>query len=245
MQKDVSLSWPEIEDLFYELNRGSSAAYTKLIIGNQKLVMSVAHKFKGRGVPFEDLVQEGNLGLINAIKKFEVSRGFTFSTYATFWIKQAMQVCLARQGSLIKIPDSVVRKRYEYYKKIKELQHLGDFTELKKIKEEFCDFQEANNAYTKEFESSDLEGVTFIDPVEKDERQHQDHMTFKVIEDWLLRKNGAEQILIYSRFGGNAGLTFNDLAKIYGCFPAKLSHRLERLLRELRAMIFKLQKGGA
>jgi RNA polymerase primary sigma factor len=80
------------------------AAREHLITANSRLVVSVAKKYMGRGVPFLDLIQEGNIGLIRATKKFEYQRGHKFSTYATWWIRQAVTRSIADQGRTIRVP---------------------------------------------------------------------------------------------------------------------------------------------
>lgn len=80
------------------------AAQEHLIRANSRLVISVAKKYTGRGVPFLDLIQEGNIGLIRAARKFEYQRGHKFSTYATWWIRQAVSRAVADQGRTIRVP---------------------------------------------------------------------------------------------------------------------------------------------
>lgn len=79
-------------------------ASEKLVRANSRLVISVAKKYLGRGLPFLDLVQEGNIGLMRAVKKYEYQRGFKFSTYATWWIRQAITRAVADQGRTIRLP---------------------------------------------------------------------------------------------------------------------------------------------
>jgi RNA polymerase primary sigma factor len=84
--------------------RDGWAAREHLITANSRLVISVAKKYMGRGVPFLDLIQEGNIGLIRAAKKFDYHRGYKFSTYATWWIRQAVTRAIADQGRTIRLP---------------------------------------------------------------------------------------------------------------------------------------------
>ncbi len=91
-----------------EVVRLGSAARGRLIESNLRLVVSVAKRYVGRGMPMLDLVQEGNLGLIRAVEKFDYARGFKFSTYATWWIRQAISRALADQGRVIRMPVHVV-----------------------------------------------------------------------------------------------------------------------------------------
>ena len=90
-------------DLEYVMSDGM-AAREHLITANSRLVISVAKKYIGRGVPFLDLIQEGNIGLIRAAKKFDYHRGHKFSTYATWWIRQAVTRAIADQGRTIRVP---------------------------------------------------------------------------------------------------------------------------------------------
>ncbi|NLE75160.1 MAG: sigma-70 family RNA polymerase sigma factor [Chloroflexi bacterium] len=81
-----------------------NAARDHLIKANSRLVISVARRYVGRGVPFLDLIQEGNIGLMRAVKKFDYKRGYKFSTYATWWIRQAVSRAVADQGRTIRVP---------------------------------------------------------------------------------------------------------------------------------------------
>ncbi|MBG0786511.1 MAG: sigma-70 family RNA polymerase sigma factor, partial [Anaerolineaceae bacterium] len=101
--KEAEISDERQQELKVIIKDGEQA-WEHLIKANTRLVVSVAKKYIGRGVPFLDLIQEGNLGLMKAVEKFDYNRGFRFSTYATWWIRQAITRSIADQGRTIRIP---------------------------------------------------------------------------------------------------------------------------------------------
>jgi RNA polymerase primary sigma factor len=104
---DKLLTHQEEIDLSKRSKKGDEAARKRLIEKNLRLVVSVAKKSRGRGLPFEDLIQEGNIGLMKAVEKFDSDRGFRFSTYATWWIRQSIQRAVADKGRTIRVPVHV------------------------------------------------------------------------------------------------------------------------------------------
>lgn len=117
-----------------EVSADGEAAQEHLIRANARLVISVAKKYIGRGVPFLDLIQEGNIGLIRATKKFEYQRGHKFSTYATWWIRQAVSRAVADQGRTIRVPvhmgDQLNRMRRVQLRLLQELGREPNIEEM-------------------------------------------------------------------------------------------------------------------
>ncbi len=127
------LTWSEEQGLRETLMDGERAQ-EHLIRANARLVISVAKKYIGRGVPFLDLIQEGNIGLIRATNKFEYQRGHKFSTYATWWIRQAVSRAVADQGRTIRVPvhmgDQLNRMRRVQLQLLQELGREPKIDEL-------------------------------------------------------------------------------------------------------------------
>ena len=120
----VPLLTPEEEiDLATRMAEGDPAARKRLSEANLRLVVSIAKRYVGRGMQFLDLIQEGNLGLIKAVEKFDYTKGFKFSTYATWWIRQAITRAIADQARTIRIPVHMVETINKVKKVNSQLLH--------------------------------------------------------------------------------------------------------------------------
>jgi RNA polymerase primary sigma factor len=136
MKRDRGLSREERARL-REIALDGKAAQEHLTKANSRLVVSVAKKYVGRGVPFLDLIQEGNIGLIRAVKKFDYRRGYKFSTYATWWIRQAVTRAIADQGRTIRVPVHMYEQINRLARVSRQLvQELGRDPTTEEIAEE-------------------------------------------------------------------------------------------------------------
>ena len=120
--RNGDLSEDDKDHLYVRIDRGEGSR-AHLIKANTRLVVSIAKRYLGQGVPFLDLIQEGNLGLIKAVEKFDYRRGHRFSTYATWWIRQAITRALADQGRVIRLPVHLsdrIRKVYQVAQQLEQ-----------------------------------------------------------------------------------------------------------------------------
>ena len=117
------LSMEEEKQLAERMAQGDTNAKKRLCEANLRLVVSIAKKFVGRGMQFLDLIQEGNLGLLKAVEKFDYNKGFKFSTYATWWIRQAITRAIADQARTIRIPVHMVETITKVKKASSQLLH--------------------------------------------------------------------------------------------------------------------------
>jgi RNA polymerase primary sigma factor len=117
--------------------RDAQLAREELILANTRLVVSIARRYLGRGIPFLDLIQEGNLGLIRAVEKFDPRRGFRFSTYATWWIRQGISRSIADSSRTIRIPVHMHDRLRQVYETMQDLeQQLGRAPSLRELASE-------------------------------------------------------------------------------------------------------------
>ena len=108
--------------LAQEAKKGELKAFNKLVTHNLRFVVAVAKKFQGQGLPFEDLINEGNLGLIKAVDRFDETRGFRFISYAVWWITQSIRQAIQKTGRIIRLPSHIRDSMGKLYRKSLELE---------------------------------------------------------------------------------------------------------------------------
>ena len=151
--------------LFKEFNNGSKEAFNKIINCNLRLVVSIAKNFVRNKVPFLDLIQEGNLGLMKAAKKFDLSKGYKFSTYATWWIRQAITRSIADKSRIIRLPIHFLEQVKTVNKYIRQKESIsGKTPSVKEIAAHFS----VSEDLIREILASDYKIVSINSPVNED-----------------------------------------------------------------------------
>jgi len=134
------LSAEEEVDLSRRLLKGDKEARLKMIRSNLRLVISIAKRYVNLGVPLSDLIEEGNIGLMKSVEKFDPERGFRFSTYSAWWIKQGISRAIIDQGKMIRVPvymnEEILRYKKAYEKlthKLKRKPRTGELAKMLQI----------------------------------------------------------------------------------------------------------------
>lgn len=153
--RPIPLLTPQQEiELATKIQKGDEAARHQMIRSNLRLVISIAKRYVNLGVPLSDLIEEGNIGLMRSVEKFDPERGFRFSTYAAWWIKQGISRAIIDQGKMIRVPVYMNEELLKYKKAKEKLMHKLDrnptIAEVaKKMKVSVDRIREFDNAVTK------------------------------------------------------------------------------------------------
>ena len=179
---------------------GDEGARQRMIESNLRLVVKIARRYINRGLPFLDLIEEGNLGLIHAVEKFDPERGFRFSTYATWWIRQTIERAIMNQSGAVRLPEHLGRDVDE----IRRLQGLKDRVTLGSVSADPA----IASAVDRLLGSKDNEPPTAA----------QREIVHSIIEHWLLDLSCKQRVVIEKRFGlhGERRLTLTAIGKEMG-----------------------------
>lgn len=244
------LSVDEEIKLAHRIAEGDQSAKNELVEANLRLVVSLARHYQGCGLSYQDLIQEGNIGLIKAAEKFDVSKGFRFSTYASWWIKQALSRAIADQSRTIRIPVHMTENINKFKKTEREL--LSKLNREPKVKE-IADAMGISEKQAKEIQSYIVEPTSLDIQVGDDD----DTTIGSFIEDthfvnpesaYIKESNGdvvnavldtlsdREANILRLRFGigGKKAMTLEEVGKEYGLTRERIRQIEAKALRKLR-----------
>ncbi len=247
------LSLEEEKELFKRVNEGDEEARKIVVKANLKLVVKIAKKYSRLGVPFMDLVEEGNLGLIRATQKFDLTKGCKFSTYASWWIKQFIMRALANQGKTIRLPVYMVERvakvekimsnikaKYNRNATVEEISHTTQLPK-EKILEIFSiarKTQSINIMISEDFE--------FVEVLEDKNAIHAERvvanaMLQEEMIDLISHLKPREMEIVSKRFGldGETPRTLKQLAEEYSISRERVRQIEEVCLRKLKKIMKK------
>ncbi len=253
IQKSTLLTAQEERDLATQIAQGDMGARDKMIESNLRLVVKIAKRYMNRGLPFLDLIEEGNMGLIKAVERFKVSKGCRFSTYATWWIRQSIERALVNQSRTIRLPVHVsddinkfVKVNRELLQTLKREPQIEEVAEAMGVEPPYIRrlMTLLKKTYSIEHpmgENSDyslidtLEDASAIDPsvlVEDLDR-------FGLVAEWLQDLSENEQEILALRFGldDREPQTLDTIGRKFGVTRERIRQIEAKSLEKLRRML--------
>jgi RNA polymerase primary sigma factor/RNA polymerase nonessential primary-like sigma factor len=252
IRKTPLLTFEEEQELGRRIEQGDEAARAKMIEANLKLVVAIGKKYINRGLPFSDIIEEGNLGLIRAVEKFQYRKGFKFSTYASWWIRQAIERAIVNQAKIIRLPVHVAELVHIYKRVVRQLsQELGREPRVDEVAAKMgadVDKVRSVSQVVREIFSLDMligdrseDTLGDVIPDEhalSPERFSDEISRRKCIDTWLAKLPTGERSVVEMRFGlnGEDPLTLDCIGKRFGITRERVRQIENQAIKRLKSI---------
>ncbi|MCA1797210.1 MAG: RNA polymerase sigma factor RpoD/SigA [Desulfuromonadaceae bacterium] len=253
IQKSKLLNAEEEKELAGLIAQGDEAARARMIESNLRLVVKIAKRYMNRGLPFLDLIEEGNMGLIKAVERFRVDKGCRFSTYATWWIRQSVERALVNQSRTIRLPVHVAEQVNKMFKVTKEILNSKsqepDATEIadamgSSVAEVERLQQLIRKTYSIEHPLGENNNYTLIDTLEDSQSLNAAELLentdrYEYVQKWLQTLKSNEAEILQYRFGLNdyEPETLDTIGKRYGVTRERIRQIEAKSLEKLRKIM--------
>jgi RNA polymerase sigma factor (sigma-70 family) len=248
------LTKQEEVELAQQIEAGSEDARQHMIEANLRLVVNIAKRYRNRGLPFLDIIEEGNLGLIRAVEKFDWRRGFKLSTYASWWIKQSIERAFVNQLRTIRLPVHIDDRLNRLLRTLaKATQEYGDVPsdeETAELMETTVQEVRKLRALIRDAQSLDVpladgSETTLVEMVEDPGTISPSHFTevlkrHELIQAWMALLSDTERKVIEQRFGmhdDGEGLTLQEIGKEFGVTRERIRQIESGALKKLRQIV--------
>lgn len=253
IQKGTLLTAQEERELAIEIGKGDEAARARMIESNLRLVVKIAKRYMNRGLPFLDLIEEGNVGLIKAVERFKISKECRFSTYATWWIRQSIERALVNQSRTIRLPVHVSDEISKCMKITRELVHTLNRDPEPEEVAEAMDVDPAHvrklltlvkKTYSIEHPMGDNNDYSLIDTIEDTKSVNPSQLIeelnkFSHVSEWLNGLPENEQEILELRFGLNDRdpQTLDTIGSKFGVTRERIRQIESKSLEKLRKIL--------
>lgn len=253
IQKSNLLTAEDERELAIKIGKGDEAARARMIESNLRLVVKIAKRYMNRGLPFLDLIEEGNMGLIKAVERFQISKECRFSTYATWWIRQSIERALVNQSRTIRLPVHVSDDINKYLKITREL--VRDLNR-EPTPEEIAAVMEVDPAYIRrlmvlvkktysiEHPMGENNDYSLIDTIEDANSVDPENLIaelnkFSHVEEWLSTLADHEREILALRFGLNdrEPQTLDTIGQKFGVTRERIRQIEAKSIEKLRKIL--------
>jgi len=253
IRKFPLLTPDEEKELAERIAAGDDAARDRMIESNLRLVINIAKRYLGRGLPFSDLIEEGNIGLIKSVERFKAAKGCKFSTYATYWIRQAVERAIANQACMVRLPihvsadiSKITRAAKEFRRTSKKEPSVEDLSEKTGLSGRYVKKLStiSKKSYSLEAGFPDDTDQTLLDRLVDDRFAAPmeilaESRRVELIHDWLAELDENERCVLKLRFGldDDSPHTLESIGRSFGVTRERVRQIESKALDKLKKLM--------